>query len=221
MNKNVIEPGKNPVWISQYDMAVTVWCVIAPIIMNPAKVGIHGITRGEVESLMHVWACIGRLLGVEDRYNIMTGTYDEAYYLCTIIKDREYKPVIDSLTFPASVGFETCKGIAIGLQPIAPFVSLQGFMRYWYTIFDFKVDVPVASPWAERTGFFLLHFILRLPFGQYFFALLVKYFLQYCDKNRTTIASKLEKLYPDDVLPYISPDTFQPAQLLSHSVSSP
>ncbi|XP_015781305.1 uncharacterized protein LOC107359335 [Tetranychus urticae] len=217
MNKSVIEPGKNPVWISQYDMAVTVWCVIAPVILDPKKIGFHGITREEIENLMHVWACIGRLLGVEDRFNIMTGSYDEAHYLCTIIKEREYKPIIEKMEFPSSVGFETCKGIAIGLQPLSPYVSLQGFMRYWYSIFDFKVDVPVESPLAEKAGYILLHFIFRLPFSQYFFSVILRYFLDYCDKNRKSIAAKLAKLYPDDVLPYIPPDKFQPKELLARS----
>ena len=55
-------------FFSQYDMAMTQWGFFSIIFLFPSSLGVRD-TRG-MEGFLHTWAVIGRMLGIEDRFNL-------------------------------------------------------------------------------------------------------------------------------------------------------
>lgn len=53
--------------MSQYDMAVTQWAFVGPVIQFPTRYGIPNGTREELDGFTHLWEVIGYSLGIEDR----------------------------------------------------------------------------------------------------------------------------------------------------------
>ncbi|PNF18365.1 hypothetical protein B7P43_G13578 [Cryptotermes secundus] len=63
----------NPVFVNQMDMALTQFGFVGLFVLFPGKFGAHGICDEELDSFVHLWRCLGYVLGLEDRYNLCNG----------------------------------------------------------------------------------------------------------------------------------------------------
>ncbi|GFY44299.1 DUF2236 domain-containing protein [Trichonephila inaurata madagascariensis] len=79
------------VYVSQWDMAITQWAFVGPIVLFRSRVGLHGCSDEDYDAVIHFWRTIGYLLGIEDKYNLCHGTYDQVVKACERVLHKEYK----------------------------------------------------------------------------------------------------------------------------------
>ncbi|XP_066998727.2 uncharacterized protein [Anabrus simplex] len=60
-------------YINQADMAVTQFGFVGLMVLYPSAFGAGGASEEDLEGFVHLWRCIGYMLGIEDRYNFCTG----------------------------------------------------------------------------------------------------------------------------------------------------
>ncbi|RWS30699.1 hypothetical protein B4U80_11654 [Leptotrombidium deliense] len=163
MNVNTNEEKKkeSPIWVSQYDMVLTQWSIVAPFLLFPQKCGMHNVTKQEMQQFIYFWKVMGRILGIEDEYNCCSGTYEECHRYNQLILENDYKPVMMNLKYPSSIGFESAKGLSIGIQPLAPILSMQGLMRYWYKFLGIPHYIPVEDRFGYKSVVYFIETLLN------------------------------------------------------------
>lgn len=81
-------------FVSQYDMALVQCGFMGAAVMYPD----YGIkcSKSDLSDYIHFWRGIGHLLGVEDSYNICSGSYDDTYDICKQIELKVVRPAVKS-----------------------------------------------------------------------------------------------------------------------------
>lgn len=110
--------------ISQLDMIVTQFCFMGFIFIFPKKLGIHSDESDGLKGFVHLWAVIGNLLGIEDRFNI-----------CLEKNQELRKTILDQVLLP---DFQKCnpgslllwKSFISGLSDYIPFLSLKPVLLF-------------------------------------------------------------------------------------------
>lgn len=115
--------------LSQYDMTMTQFGFIGVVYMFPRFIGI-GDMKG-LDGFLHLWAVIGRLLGIEDRFNLALYPDPELYHRFFI------NVVIASLKTSDMTVISLQNALMMGLGKRLPFVSMKAFMYM-----GFKDGVP-------------------------------------------------------------------------------
>lgn len=208
---------KMPVWVSQYEMVLTQWAIVAPFLLYPKRCGMHHLTKEEMENLLHFWQVIGHLLGIEDRFNCCVGSYEDSYAYCKLILENDYKPVLSKLKYPSTIGFESAKGLTIGLQPMVPIISLQGILRYWYRFFDFQQYIPVDDRFGYKSIVYLIETLFQYSFCHWVFSYVLKLCLIIQTKRQKTIRQRFEQKYADVVYKPECPFSYKsPKELMSY-----
>ncbi|XP_052121709.1 uncharacterized protein LOC113208219 isoform X2 [Frankliniella occidentalis] len=80
------------VWMSQYDMSVTQWAFVGPIIQFPERYGVGNASVEELDGFVHLWEVIGYTLGIDDRFNFCQGGLEP-----TVRRSRE---VLSTIVLP-------------------------------------------------------------------------------------------------------------------------
>ncbi|RWS02594.1 hypothetical protein B4U79_07030 [Dinothrombium tinctorium] len=217
MNPDKEKAFVEPIWVSQYEMVLTQWAIVAPFLLYPKRCGMHSVNKQELEKMIYFWQVIGHLLGIEDRFNCCFGGYEQSYAYCQLILERDYKPVLSQLKYPSNIGFEAAKGLAIGLQPLAPIVSLQGLLRYWYRFFGFEHYVPVSNRFGYKSIVYLIETMLQNPFWHWLTALILKCCLFIVTLRQKIIRKRLEKQYANVAYRPTCPFSYKsPKELLAY-----
>ncbi|XP_053204900.1 uncharacterized protein LOC128389364 [Panonychus citri] len=217
MNGSVPKDSAEPIWVSQYDMVLILWSIMAPIILFHRKCGIHSITRRQMEDLIHFWAVVAYALGIKDENNILRSTdYDEVYGICDKLLASDVRPVAQERKYPSNHGYEVSKVLAIALQPLAPIISLQGLMRQWYRIFGITASIPVAHKFGYKSAVTLADTLLKYSVFRFMFAVILKFMLILRTWQRAKITDQMNALYPDDIHPDVDSKSFTPAELLAY-----
>lgn len=146
MHKNVAKAMDSPtsgmtapdgmLFFSQAGMTATQFTFIAWMIRYSDDVGLH-CDKEELECLIHFWRCIGYLLGIDDKYNICDGTYEESYALYKKLIEEEVKVYLKK---PRRDGIQMSKDIVTALSKVLPLMSWSAIKKYWFEIIDFPID---------------------------------------------------------------------------------
>ena len=155
------------IWASQYDMALTQWAFIGILILYPKQCGLHPASKTELEELIYFWRVMGYLNGIEDRFNICVGNYEETYTLFRLIWEEIYKPIVMANPHPAPTGYEMTKGIIFALRVFNPSIKWICFMKYWYKVLDIPMEFKIEAPRNKlryQVMKFSLGTLLRLKF---------------------------------------------------------
>ncbi|XP_045454251.1 uncharacterized protein LOC123663626 [Melitaea cinxia] len=84
--------------ISQRDVSLTLFCLSVGFpILKPDKFSIYQLEDGDWEGYIHFWGVISYMLGLQDRYNICRGTFEETRQICQRIRDRVYTPCLENV----------------------------------------------------------------------------------------------------------------------------
>jgi hypothetical protein len=65
------------------------------VVMYPKHFGIS-CSKSDLEDYIHFWRGIGYLLGIDDKYNLCQGNYDETYSICKEIETETIIPALDN-----------------------------------------------------------------------------------------------------------------------------
>jgi hypothetical protein len=97
MNKDRNPSGdSSKLFFSQYDMALVQAGFFGAVVRYPKGFGIK-CTTGELDDYVFFWRGMGYLLGVDDRYNLCKGTFEEA---CSIVREIEQELLLPALRYP-------------------------------------------------------------------------------------------------------------------------
>lgn len=224
--------GKDKIWVSQCQMAMTQAGFFGLLVLVPGKCFAHGISDTELEDIIYLWRVLGYLNGIKDKYNLCSGNLEETRaYLKYIFTAFVIPQIIQKPNHPYPIGFEVAKGIANSLRPIRPAIRWQTILYYWYEILN------IPFPYKLSIGHRLL-----LAFSKFSFTVLLRFRFMYNLFNRAlkrrvrraalfkeNIESDLAAKYPDSkykagcpyklTLDWVSSKPINPSDVLPDVVS--
>lgn len=72
-----------PEAVSQFDLAVIQFIISSHVVMHPKEFGIYEVNHPDILAFLHYTAIVGRILGIEDQYNVALNLplnmYDKFY----------------------------------------------------------------------------------------------------------------------------------------------
>ena len=92
MNKKFVDNGQ--LYVSQYDMGLVQCGFMGAIVMYPEGFGVK-CTKQDLEDYIHFWRGLGYLLGIDDKYNICAGNYQQTYDICKQIEVEKLLPGLE------------------------------------------------------------------------------------------------------------------------------
>ncbi|KFB44349.1 AGAP005178-PA-like protein [Anopheles sinensis] len=118
---NSVHPG---MIISQKDMAITQFGFIGYIIISHRKLGIQ-YGPGDWEAFVHFWRVIGYMMGIEDRFNACTDSFETTEQRMSLIASEILQPALLNRTSE----FEKMgRALTEGLWCFNPFVYYESFL---------------------------------------------------------------------------------------------
>lgn len=161
-------------WISQYDLTYGQMSFVCMMALFPKQVrilifnlililvwfscnqlGFHHFTKKDFHSIFHFWRVIGYCIGIDDEYNLCSGTDEETIELCRQIYFKEWLPVINK---PDKVGVELSKGINIAMQRVSPLLDYNPFMRFCAKFLLINPEqYPLKNVWEKL--FYLFYYV--------------------------------------------------------------
>lgn len=116
--------------ISQFDMALTQFGFIGFTLLCGDDLGVSA-SNEEVEGLIHLWRVIGKMLGMEERFNICSGSVEETKALCGRILDEVFLPHMAA----KDPNFEKMRDVLLeGLWPMVPQIEPAAFTAITYRL---------------------------------------------------------------------------------------
>ena len=58
---------------TQYEMVVTQWAFLGPVLLWPDRLGVERSSEGDIEGALQVMMVVGRQLGISDQFNLCRG----------------------------------------------------------------------------------------------------------------------------------------------------
>ena len=62
---------------SQYEMVVTQWAFVGPVLLWPDRLGVDRRTEKDIEGVLYVMMMVGRQLGISDEFNLCLGDLEQ------------------------------------------------------------------------------------------------------------------------------------------------
>lgn len=182
--------SSSALYISQRDMALTQFAFFGLIVLYPAKIGIH-CSREDLECLIHFWRGIGYLLGIDDRFNVCDGNYDETVTWCREILRGCMKPVVVNAG-PESINMS--RDIVRAMNTFIAFLSWEALARFWYELLEFPVNF--ATGFYHKTGYWLMRLtfnhLLRFRLWHQFFNYILRVVIKQTLENREYFERKIK-----------------------------
>ncbi|XP_059472382.1 uncharacterized protein LOC132194845 [Neocloeon triangulifer] len=111
--------------MSQFDMIVTQFGFIGFAILHPKFFALHREKQEAWEGIAHFWRTVGYLLGIEDRFNLCTGSLEETKSLCLAIEEKVVAP---GLRNPPSHFEPMATALITGMQCLIPSLDFHMMM---------------------------------------------------------------------------------------------
>ncbi|KAJ8963277.1 hypothetical protein NQ318_018744 [Aromia moschata] len=128
--------------IKQFDMTVTLFGFMGFAVARTKMMGIHHYTERELKGFIHLWRCIGYVLGIEDRFNICRESVKETKEICSLIIEKLFRPAMQN----SSKHFETLsKALVSGMWAMNPFLEHEVFSLYLHMVVENSND-PTRQP---------------------------------------------------------------------------
>ncbi|KAJ8670246.1 hypothetical protein QAD02_001505 [Eretmocerus hayati] len=122
--------------ITQLDMALTQFGFIGFTLLAPEQLGVF-MSQAELEGLIHFWRVVGHLLGMQDRYNLCSGTVEECNALCKRLLEDVFLPCFAK----KNKDFEEMGRVLLeGLWPVNPHLDPKA-----YTAFTLHLATSVST----------------------------------------------------------------------------
>ena len=199
-----LEPNANDdpdvnkkLFMTQYDMVVTQWSSIAPVVLWPEKFGFHQAKNKDLEAFAHYWRAIGYTLGIEDRFNCCLDTLPETQYFCNLILENDFMPYLKrEVPDLPKYGIDMSVGLARALNCMAPMLCLQGLLRYTYkTVLELPTYIEVKNRTGYRNLVYLIQTMMQKSYWHWIVSYLLKFALLCVSLRRNTIELYYERKF--------------------------
>jgi len=138
-NFNSYDPN---VLMSQLDMVLVQYAFMGFIASSPERFGIHD--RMGLTGFIHIWAVIGTLLGIEDRFNL--GLHQDHQCLA-LIRENIFLPCISTLDEGI---IQLWQGMIDGVSKYAPFLKLKPILFF---IFNDMLKLKCTNLYSGMTRY--------------------------------------------------------------------
>ncbi|XP_062551755.1 uncharacterized protein LOC134217018 [Armigeres subalbatus] len=154
--------------ISQRDMAITQFAFFGFVILNPNKLGAQNDPR-DLDAMCHFWRVFGYLLGMEDRFNLCTDSFQETCYRMETLLENFIKPSFEQRTEKCDEAYRDlleglwCFNVLLDYKALTycagRVVGSSKFSQYWCT--DSVQDnddskLQLNMEWKSRVVLFLI-----------------------------------------------------------------
>ncbi|KZC06320.1 hypothetical protein WN55_10229, partial [Dufourea novaeangliae] len=112
--------------VTQLDMALAQFGFMGFTVLAGDYLGVNSSSE-ELEGLVHFWRVIGSMLGMEDKYNLCTGSIEETRAICRRLLDEVFLP---SLATENKDFKEMSRTLITGLWPINPYMDPNAFVAF-------------------------------------------------------------------------------------------
>ncbi|CAK9814920.1 hypothetical protein ANTQUA_LOCUS8278 [Anthophora quadrimaculata] len=112
--------------ISQLDMALAQFGFMGFTLLGGDYLGVKSSSE-ELEGMIHFWRVIGSMLGMEDKYNICSGSVEETRALCRRLLDEIFLPSLAT----NDEDFKKMSRLLIeSLWPVNPYMDSNAFIAF-------------------------------------------------------------------------------------------
>ena len=193
-NANECLVSKKIEYVTQYDMVVTQWSSIGPVVLWPQKFGFYDISDHELEALAHHWRVIGYKLGIDDRFNCCLDTLPETQYFCSLILENDFVPILKQEEL--NYGMEVSVGLARAMNCLLPFLCFQGLLRYIYKkVLELPVYVEVDYHLGYRSLVYIIETMMLKSYWHWILSYALRFALFCVNLQRKAIAKYYERKY--------------------------
>ena len=159
---------KGGLYFSQYDMATVQFAFVAGVVLYPRQFGID-CSVSDQEDYIHFWRGIGYLLGIQDNFNMCSGTYTETLQICKDIEEHN----LPELRNPPKESHSMAKAFSDGINLFfkVPVSSVAAIHALWYYDLKYKITAPCLgfSDWLRLYFLRLIVFLCWwFPFVEVF-----------------------------------------------------
>ncbi|XP_011705104.1 PREDICTED: uncharacterized protein LOC105460357 [Wasmannia auropunctata] len=150
---------------TQLDMTLAQFGFIGYSIISEEYLGIK-VTPEEMDGVVHLWRVIGSMLGMEDRFNLCTGTVEETRALCQRLLEEVFVPCLsnrnENFNYMGTVMLESLWPINFNIEPVA----FTAFTLYLASSTarnnNHTIEMDTSTmPYYSRYLFNLQHFVLK------------------------------------------------------------
>ncbi|XP_058061322.1 rubber oxygenase-like isoform X2 [Anopheles bellator] len=129
--------------ISQKDMAVTQFGFIGCVIISHRMLGVQ-YDREDLEAFVHFWRVIGHMMGIEERFNACTNSFDTTEQRMLVIANGILRPALLNHT---AQFVEMGKALIEGLWCFNPFIEFDSFLFLTMRL----INIPGYHYWPSDT----------------------------------------------------------------------
>lgn len=177
-------------------MSGTQFSFLGLLLLYPEKFGMRGATREELEGFVHVWRCLGWLLGIDDRFNFCRfEDFAEMRQWTDFFLHEFVKPWMRDLT---TAEYEHMgRAVVHGARHYFGFTYESVYLYIGSVIGLPMTHLEKSVSFSHRLGFYLLWFIFEflgnLP--------LVNHFLNALMRLKLTLIIDPPSFWPESWLP--------------------
>ncbi|GFU56867.1 DUF2236 domain-containing protein [Trichonephila clavipes] len=180
------------VYVSQWDMAVTQWAFVGPLVLFRSRVGLHGCSDEDYDAVIHFWRTIGYLLGIEDKYNLCHGTYDQVLKACERVLHKEYKVrIIEADPLSVRMG----KSVVEAMHMMDELLTWPSLSTYIHELADIPCpDTMGLVDWiCHNLMRFMILYVLKVERCRLMFNDLVRWRLDKADQKDLELMKGLRR----------------------------
>nr|XP_033327846.1 uncharacterized protein LOC117221202 isoform X2 [Megalopta genalis] len=144
--------------VTQLDMALAQFGFMGFTLLAGDYLGVNNSSE-ELEGLIHFWRVVGSMLGMEDKYNLCSGSVEETRALCRRVLDDVFLP---SLANENKDFNEMSRTLMKGLWPMTPYMDPDAFIAFTLTLASASAtnnnhSLKIDTSHLSRYGRFVLH----------------------------------------------------------------
>lgn len=128
-------------FISQCDMALTQFGFMGYIVLKPDKLGIQ-LSNKDLEAFVHFWRVIGHLIGIQEKFNLCTGSYRTTRKRLERILEDVYQPYLEDTSTDFMI---MSKALIEGLWCFNPMLDVDAIIYFTKWLSDCKNYVYYES----------------------------------------------------------------------------
>jgi len=150
--------------ISQKDMALTQFGFMGYQVVRSKQLGVYYSTEEEWKAFIHLWRVVGYILGIEDRFNICSGSVAETKAICNRLLEKVFIPNIKK-NDPEFL--QMSRYLVNGLWAIQPLLNFNVSMCALNIVLigDMRINIMKLTEHYKRLTLWekiLFHFLLAV-----------------------------------------------------------
>lgn len=116
----------NKGFITQRDMALTQFGFMGFMVLKPHMLGIQ-LSNKDLEAFVHFWRVIGRLIGIQDDFNLCTESYRATRMRLDLMLNDIYRPHLDETNDDFMI---MAKALIEGLWCFNPMLDMNAYVYF-------------------------------------------------------------------------------------------